>query len=507
MFRMGKSRCAEGARRVLAVALTLSVAQIGVGQIATSVHDPGLRTSTGDVGGAFPTLTSYEANFFADGQNRFETTETVSTGLGPTFNATSCATCHQQPAIGGSSPAQNPQIAQMPSSNTLPYFLAQNGPVLEARFPFYLNSNGTLSTVQDGSVHDLFTIVGLQNSGNCNISQPNFTEMESLNNIVFRIPTPVFGLGLIETIADETIIANMNANSSTKANLGIAGVPNRSGNDHSITRFGWKAQNKSGQLFAGEAYNVEMGVTNELFQNERGNSSIQNEANDPPLNCILNPIPEDATNFIPPPASSSSAAVPQNFKTLSDIVEFSHFMRFLAPPAQDINGIPGNPTADQIAAGKQTFETLGCNLCHTEQLTTAVNPAGASNQGSSSYDTGANATTFFLSNQPVNLYSDLLIHHMGGLADGVTQGLALGDQFRTAPLWGLGQRIFFLHDGRATPNNGGLLMAIKDHDLPSSNNYQQSEAHDVIVQFNNYLNGTAAQQQQIQDMLYFLRSL
>jgi len=504
MSRSRKSKCADTVRKVLVFALSLSVARIGVAQSTAAPHDPGLRVNPSgaqDVGGPFGSLTADESRFFLDGQSRFQKVESVSTGLGPTFNAKSCSTCHQQPAFGGSSPAQNPQIAQMPSSNTQPYFLVANGPVFEARFPFYLNSDGSVSTVQDGSVHDLFTIVGLPNSGSCNISQPNFSQMEQLNNIIFRIPTPVFGLGLVETIADETIIANMNANSSTKSNLGIHGVPNRSGNDNGISRFGWKAQNKSGQLFAGEAYNVEMGVTNELFQNERGNSSIQNAANDPPVSCLLNPIPEDATNFIPPPT------VTDNFQTPSDIVEFSHFMRFLAPPAQDINGIPGSPTQAQINTGKTTFETLGCNLCHTEQLTTAISPNGANNQGSSSYDTGANATTFFLSNQPVNLYSDLLIHHMGGLADGITQGLALGDQFRTAPLWGLGQRIFFLHDGRATPSNGGLVTAIQDHDLTPFNNYPQSEAHDVIAVFNSYLNGTATQQQQIQDMLYFLRSL
>jgi CxxC motif-containing protein (DUF1111 family) len=388
--------------------------------------DPGLRTSTGDVGDPFGNLTQAESNSFTDGKTRFQNTETVSTGLGPTFNATSCATCHAQPAIGGTSPAQNPQIAQTPSSNTVPYFLTSNGPVLEARFPFYLTASGTLSTVQDGRVHDLFTITGLANSGSCSLSQPNFSQMEQLNNIIFRIPTPVFGLGLLETISDEAIINNMNANASQKSSLGIHGVPNRSGNDGGITRLGWKAQNKSGQQFAGEAYNVEMGITNELFQNERGNSSLLNATDDPPVSCILNAIPEDATNF-----SKSGTDL------LSDIVEFSHFMRFLKPPAQDSNGIPGNPAASSIANGKATFEALGCNLCHTESLSTTANP----NIKSSTYDTGDNANTagvLFLSNQTVNLFSDLLIHHMGGLADGITQGLAAGDQFRTAPLWGFG---------------------------------------------------------------------
>lgn len=289
--------------------------------------DPGPRTSTGDVGQPFSALTSSELSFFNDGKTRFQNTVTVSTGLGPTFNATSCATCHSQPAMGGTSPATNPQIGQAPSSNTVPDFLSSNGPVREARFPFYVTSDGTLSSVPDGSVHDLFTITGMTGAGSCSLSQPNFTEMENLNNIIFRIPTPVFGMGLLETISDETIINNMNANASTKASLGIIGVPNRSGNDGSITRFGWKAQNKSALIFAGEAYNAEMGITNEMFQNERGNSSLQNAANDPPTSCVLHGIPEDATNF-----TKSGTAIP------SDVVEFSHFMRFLAPPAQDSTG-------------------------------------------------------------------------------------------------------------------------------------------------------------------------
>jgi CxxC motif-containing protein (DUF1111 family) len=102
-----------------------------------------------------------------------------------------------------------------------------------------------------------------------------------------------------------------------------------------------------------------------------------------------------------------------------------------------------------------------------------------------------------LSNQTAALYSDLLVHNMGsGLADRVSQGSAGPDEFRTAPLWGLGQRVFFLHDGRATPANGGLLQAIQAHAGPGS------EANTVIQLFNTQLNN-----QQKQDLLNFLRSL
>jgi CxxC motif-containing protein (DUF1111 family) len=97
-----------------------------------------------------------------------------------------------------------------------------------------------------------------------------------------------------------------------------------------------------------------------------------------------------------------------------------------------------------------------------------------------------------LSNQPVNLFSDLLVHHMGrGLADGITLGSAGPDEFRSAPLWGVGQRVFFLHDGRAS----NLVQAIEDHRSPGS------EANKVIEHFNRLKSGEQ------QDVINFLRSL
>jgi len=123
---------------------------------------------------------------------------------------------------------------------------------------------------------------------------------------------------------------------------------------------------------------------------------------------------------------------------------------------------------------------IHCDMCHTPSLPTA-----------------ASKLTPALSSQNAALFSDLLVHHMGsGLADSIAQGSAGGDEFRTAPLWGAGQRIFFLHDGRATPANGGLLHAIQQHAGSGS------EANAVINLFNNQLT-----LQQKQDLLNFLRSL
>ncbi len=202
-----------------------------------------------------------------------------------------------------------------------------------------------------------------------------------------------------------------------------------------------------------------MGVTNELFPDERGN---------PPASCIMNPTPEDATYF---DASGYLIA--------SDSLQFSHFMRFLAPPTPSTTGIPGNPPALSIQNGKTLFSQIHCDTCHTPALQTATSKL-----------------TPALSNQTAALYSDLLVHNMGtGLADNVSQGSAGPDEFRTAPLWGLGQRIFLLHDGRSGPANGGLVHAIQQHSSSGS------EANAVISNFN------SLSIQQKQDLLNFLRSL
>jgi CxxC motif-containing protein (DUF1111 family) len=436
----------------------------------SQAKDPGVRVGAINAGQPLSSLSPSQLQYFTDGLARFNEVDQVANGLGPTFNSNSCASCHAQPSAGGSSPRtdQYPNIGPNPqieaavangATNKIPWFVMPDGPVREARFPFTVTSSGTLSKLPDGGVHALFTITGRTDSGNCTIDQPNFVQMAQIGNLIFRIPTPVFGAGLIENIADGTILANLRANSQLKQHLGISGHPNYSGNDGTITHFGWKAQNKSLEVFSGEAYNVEIGVTNELFTDERGN---------PPVSCLINPTPEDATNF-----DASGYQIP------SDVVAFSHFMRFLAPPTPSSQGISGNPPASSIQNGKVLFSRVHCDTCHTPALQTA-----------------ASHLTPGLNNQPAVLYSDLLVHHMGtGLADNISQGTAGPDEFRTAPLWGLGQRIFFLHDGRSGPANGGLVDAIQQHASSGS------EASAVISIFNQLTN------QEKQDLLNFLRSL
>jgi CxxC motif-containing protein (DUF1111 family) len=446
-------------------------------QTAKVPVDSGVRGGAAGAGAPLQGLTADENAFFRDGLARFADIEVVTggnnNGLGPRFNANQCLSCHAQPAPGGSSPARNPLIGIATlngAKNVMPWFITQNGPVREARFK--QNPNGT----NDGEVHNIFVITGRSDAAGCGIAQPDFlpagnplSGQGGNPNIIFRIPTPVFGAGLIEAIPDSAILANMKTGASLKAGLGISGHPNahlsgntnRSANDGTITRFGWKAQNKSLLIFAGEAYNVEMGVTNQLFTQER----------DETPGCLFNATPEDTLNFTPPsrPGSNPNTAV------LSDIEAFANFMRMLAPPTPA-------PDTPSIVNGRSNFAKVGCVHCHTPSLTTGKMIAS----GSSTNPSAA------LSNQTVNLFSDLLVHHMGrGLADGITQGGAGPDEFRTAPLWGAGQRVFFLHDGRTS----NLVEAIEAH------RSRDSEANRVIDRFNRL----AAQEQQ--DIVNFLRSL
>jgi CxxC motif-containing protein (DUF1111 family) len=347
------------------------------------------------------------------------------------------------------------------ATNRIPAFITLDGPVREARFK--QKPDGS----PDGGVHALFVISGRSDAPGCAIQQPDFEAELARNNVIFRIPTPTFGAGLIEQIPDAAIVGNLAAGAAQKAALGIGGRPNRtrpsgdlnrSGNDGTINRFGWKAQNKSLLIFAGEAYNVEMGITNEMFPNERDDTA----------SCQFAPTPNDVTN--------ADGAV--TLDGVNDMARFAFFMRFLAPPVP-VASFPG-ASADSIRRGRRWFGETGCAHCHTPTLQTGVSTVEA------------------LSKQDVHLFSDLALHNMGaGLADDIVQGDAAGDEFRTAPLWGLGQRIFFLHDGRTRD----LVEAIRAHRSARSSRYRASEANGSVERYERL------SESQKQDLLNFLRSL
>ncbi len=401
--------------------------------------DPGPKNGPPLAGQPLRGLASAELAMFEKGLDAFTETDDVAKGLGPRFNLDSCGGCHSHPSIGGASAPINPQVeiaSKMGATNRVPPFLRPDGPTRVARFR--RNPDGS----PDGGVHALFTIAGRADAPSaCTIAQPDFSQP---GNLVFRIPTPVYGLGLVEAITDRALRANLAAGADRKRALGIGGRFNTSGNDGTITRFGWKAQNKSLLIFSGEAYNVELGVTNELFPQER--------AEDP--TCVTTASPED-----------------HSLNGEADTALFTAFMRYLAPPRL---APPGPDEGDSIRRGMELFDQTGCAACHTPALRTGKSPLPA------------------LSEQDVHAFSDYAIHRMGqALNDGVNQGDARGDDWRTAPLWGLSQRIFLLHDGRTKD----LVEAIRLHDSPGS------EAHTVVRNFE------ALTPEQRQDLLRFLRTL
>ena len=355
-----------------------------------------------------------------DLEETFNEVEITEDGLGPRFNLDSCGGCHSHPSVGGSSPAINPQVdmaTAFGANNKVPSFITRRGPIREVRFK------------NDSEVHALFVISGRRDipkeATPCRIVQEDFEKELQRDNLSFRIPTPVFGAGLVEAIPNNAIRDNRDANADRKRELGIGGELSIV-NGH-VGRFGWKAQHFSLEDFSGEAYNVEMGITNELSPDEREQGP----------NCQYGPVPLNSPG--PSPGQPS------------DVQLFAEFMRALPPPESNPNG-----------PGRHIFDDLGCNLCHTPELAR------------------------------VELFSDLQLHDMGeGLADGITQGKAGPREFRSAPLWGVGRRLFFLHDGRTND----LREAIEAHAS------RGSEANAVI---NNFRALNPGDQRALLD---FLRSL
>jgi hypothetical protein len=486
--------------------------------IVFAQRDPGVRGGPPGAGGPIPGLSANELALFNEGRLRMTQLEAVcdtcsdvalggdpredpnlatltnSSGLGARFNGDQCSVCHQQPSIGGSGGflvpnpqdppnrhrrPENPMFQLIPHRkgglNSAPSFITQYGPIREVRFQ--RKPDGT----PDGGVHQLFTIVGRTDIGvpGCTAAELPPTDFETqyrAGNLSFRIPLQTFGLGLIEAIQDSTILSSAAATAGLRAPLGIGGIPNRSGNDGTIARFGWKAQNKSLTIFAGEAYNVEMGVTNDVFPTRTDETpACAQQVNEP--NDITRVDANDLRN----------QGFGNPLHMLADWLEFAIFMRQLAPPEPA-------PFSPRALRGQRLFGAgpdnpgIGCFLCHTPTMVT-----------------GPRHETEALQNVPAHLYSDLLIHHMGsGLADNVTQGLAAGDMFRTTPLWGAGQRIFFLHDGRTDD----LLEAIRAHASSGgtaadgkNGAYPPSEANAVIQRFNALPPGDQ------QAILEFLRAL
>jgi len=266
------------------------------------------------------------------------------------------------------------------------------------------------------------------------------------NVIAHRQTTPLYGAGLIEAIADTTIAAGAVAKPNG-VNGTVAWVTDEATGLLRVGRFGWKAQHATLLTFAGDAYTNEIGITNRVF----------------PVQPAPNGNTAALALFVSLTAGIKDTPDPVTGK--ADIDRFHDFMQLLAGPAR-----AASATSAAAVAGQKIFGQIGCADCHTPSLKTAPNAIAA------------------LSNQNVPLYSDLLLHEMGSLGDGIAQAAATQTQMRTSPLWGLSVRRPYLHDGRAATIEESIL----------------AHAGEGSASRNNYVDLPSASQQ---ELLAFLGSL
>jgi len=270
-------------------------------------------------GDPLPGITASEFSEFRLGLEDFTEVETAEDGLGPAFNGTSCAACHNVPAVGGGSV------------------------VVETRAG-YRTEQGLAGLDHDGNtLMHLFSVP----PHNCQPAAP-----DDANVFARRVPLPVFGDGLIEAIPDETILALEDP--FDRDGNGVRGrasiVMDVATGTRRVGRFGWKAQQATLLAFAGDAYRNEMGITNDLFPKEYA-YGISDAAM---RRCDLRPDPEDVRD-------------PLTHKRGID--NFEAFMKFLAPIAR-------GPIDQAARDGERVFQSLGCATCHVPALTTgpSVNP-------------------------------------------------------------------------------------------------------------------------------------
>ncbi len=264
------------------------------------------------------------------------------------------------------------------------------------------------------------------------------------NTIAHRRTTPLFGVGLIEAIPDAVLQQNALQVKPDGVKGRAALITDVVSGQTRVGRFGWKAQQATLLAFAADAYVNEMGITSRFFPTENapnGNTNLLAK-----FDHILDP--EDAID----PATGKA-----------DIDKAADFMRLLGPP-------PRGPVTLSSGAGEIVFRQTGCAVCHQPSINTGTSSIAA------------------LSNKPVNLYSDLLLHDMGSLGDGIAQANAGVREMRTAPLWGLRAQPILLHDGRVNTVDG----AIRAHDgeaATARNRYLQltPQARQQLLDFLNSL--------------------
>jgi hypothetical protein len=379
---------------------TLFLTLLAVAPIASQAQNLGDPLS-----GLKPT----EATFFANGKSQFNRLWGLTEGVGPVETDGACKRCHGTPVLGGG------------SVRLLTFF----GNTTGGTFDPLLNEGGLLLQPLSNAAF----IPG----GVCTL--PGEQIPLDANSVERRIAPPVFGFGLIDAISDTDIIneaANELANDQLEGIHGTANIVTTyyQNPEHTVGRFGKKSQIANLVEMAAFAFAHDFGITNPIFQNE-----------DLPQG---GPIPPECVENSLKPNNSNSGSGGQGMFPLS------HFMRYLAPP------MPAAPTP-QIVAGQVVFTTIGCNECHKPSYQTPANVSVRTDLA------GTMLASPALSNQPVGLYSDLLVHDMGNSLKGkIPNGYAMtqnatATQWRTVPLWGLSVRTKYLHDGRASDLNTAIL--------------------------------------------------
>lgn len=362
------------------IAATLAASGLVSAQVAPPANLLA-RVPAQNFGAPLSGLTSTELALFNEGRIAFTEVESPQTGLGPIFNGRSCIECHGGPAPGGSSPIVVTRFGRTIAGVFDP-LTAKGGPLLQ-RF-----------AIDPAAIERI---------------------PPEANVVAQRQSTPLYGLGLIEAIPDEAILAQANAAKPDGVRGRAAIVVDAVTQQPRVGRFGWKAQHATLLAFAADAYLNEMGITNRFFPAENAPNG------DAALLARFDRLPD--------PEDIADAT------GRSDIDSVANFMRLLAPP-------PRIGTLAQARTGEALFAQVGCSACHVPAMTTGPSDVAA------------------LAGRSVGLHSDLLLHDMGALNDGIAQAAAGANEIKTPPLWGLRASAPYLHDGRAPT----IDAAIRAHD-------------------------------------------
>jgi CxxC motif-containing protein (DUF1111 family) len=320
-------------------------------------------------------------------QTQFEEVHAPGNGLGPLFNATSCAQCHQNNVTGAASQITELRIGHLDSSGN---FVNPTVPINEGA-----------ATVTGRSI--------LNDRAICDQAQEHVPDSETIH--ARRAVLNTLGDGFVEAVDDQTLLA-IAAAQPALSNGRIRGeaVPLpvlESPGTMRLGRFGWKDQQPTVLSFAADAYLNEMGVTNRLRRTDV--TSV----------CKVTSDPEDTPDSI----------------GMANIDHFAQFIRGTQAPPPDA-ALAATPDAQ---AGHQLFDAIGCNVCHVETLTTV--PAGTTLNG------GTYVVSDAIGDKSFHPFGDFLLHDVG-TGDGIIQGGPADTAYklRTAPLWGLHIKSRFMHD-------------------------------------------------------------